>query len=186
MLKPKIRQFIQDKRELLENNQFEELYKLALEELYFSDDIQQLTNTLLIANIDPVNQGQLSSIPPSYLYGGNITEFIVPSHVHTIEETAFYGCLYLRYVDLSEVKNINWGAFERCMSLMHVDLPDGLKTIGDYAFAGTSITSVVIPKSVTLIRSTAFDKKVEYQVYRDSPMAKIAEAENIHPYKFID
>ena len=78
------------------------------------------------------------------------------------------------------------GAFKDCTNLKSIYLMGGTQTIGDYAFSGTGITSVVIPKSATLIRPNAFDSHVEYLVYKDSPMAKIAAAEAIHPYKFID
>lgn len=182
-----IAEFIQKHKQLILDNNFSDLYELAHKELYFSDKIGQLTHILLSSGIDPIKQGQLSSVPADYLYmNDNLTEFIVPSNVTKIENSAFQGCQYLRQVNLTNVQEIEYSAFNRCYSLMHIDLPEGLKTIGDYSFSGTGITNVIIPKSATLIRSNAFDSHVEYLVYKDSPMAKIAAAEAIHPYRFID
>lgn len=182
-----IAEFIQKHKQLILDNKFFELYELAHEELYFSNKISELTHILLSSGIDPIKQGQMFSVPADYLYmDDDITEFIVPLNVTKIENSAFQGCQYLRQVDLTNVQEIEYSAFNRCSSLMRVDLPEGLKTIGDYAFSGTGITSVVIPKGTTLIRPNAFDKHVEYLVYRDSPMAKIAAAEAEHSYKFID
>lgn len=182
-----IKEFIEKHKQLILDNKFFELYELAHKELYFSDKIGELTHILLSSGIDPIKQGQLSSVPADYLYmDDNVTEFIVPSNVIKIENSAFQGCQYLRQVNLNNVQEIEYSAFNRCYSLMRIDLPEGLKTIGDYAFSGTGITSVVIPKSATLIRPNAFDSHVEYLVYKDSPMAKIAAAEGIHSYNFVD
>lgn len=182
-----IAQFIHKHKQLILDNKFFELYELAHKELYFSDRIGELTHILLSSDVDPIKQGQLSSVPAEYLFmNDNVKEFTVPKNVYKIENSAFQGCQYLRQVELNTVQEIEYSAFNRCSSLMHIVLPEGLKTIGDYAFSGTGITSVVIPKSATLIRSNAFDSHVEYLVYKDSPMAKIAAAEAIHPYRFID
>ena len=48
------------------------------------------------------------------------------------------------------------GAFNKQSNLTSVVLPNGLTSIGDRAFAGTSLTQVTIPASVTDIGSEAF------------------------------
>lgn len=142
---------------------------------------------MLSSGIDPIKQGQLFSVPAYYLYGNDtVTEFIVPENVYKIEYSAFQGCQHLKQVSLNNVQEIEYSAFNRCYSLMRIGLPQGLKTLGDYAFIGTGITSVVIPKSATFIHPHAFDKHVEYLVYKDSPMSIIVAAEGIHSYSFVD
>ncbi len=54
------------------------------------------------------------------------------------------------------VTTIGHLAMYDCKNLGSVSLPDGLKTIGSYAFAGTGLTSVKIPEGVTYIGSRAF------------------------------
>lgn len=49
------------------------------------------------------------------------------------------------------------GAFNKQSNLTSVVLPNGLTSIGDRAFAGTSLTQVTIPASVTDIGSEAFN-----------------------------
>ena len=49
------------------------------------------------------------------------------------------------------------GAFDGLENLVSVTLPDTLTTIGNRAFAGTSLTQVTIPASVTDIGSEAFN-----------------------------
>ena len=54
------------------------------------------------------------------------------------------------------VLNVSNGAFEGCSHLNSVFLPDGLLYIGYNAFAGTALTSITIPDTVTTIEYGAF------------------------------
>lgn len=51
----------------------------------------------------------------------------------------------------SSVEEIADNAFKGCASLTFVDMADGVKRIGHYAFAGTSLESLYIPSSVTSV-----------------------------------
>lgn len=55
-----------------------------------------------------------------------------------------------------DVKEIADEAFYNCTNLKSVQLPDGLLTIGSYAFKSTAISSLSIPNSVTKIMQGAF------------------------------
>lgn len=61
------------------------------------------------------------------------------------------------------------GAFNKQSNLTSVVLPNGLTSIGDRAFAGTSLTQVTIPASVTDIGSEAFNdaKKLASVTFND-------------------
>ena len=51
---------------------------------------------------------------------------------------------------------IDTGAFLGCSALAEVTLPDSLKTVGQYSFTGTAMTSITVPDSVTAIGYGAF------------------------------
>lgn len=54
MLTKNLKEFLEKNIELIEENKFDELYKKAENDLYFSQDIGMLTRTLQAANIDPI------------------------------------------------------------------------------------------------------------------------------------
>ena len=56
-----------------------------------------------------------------------------------------------------EAREIVDRCYYQCDSLDAVDLPFDLVAIGDYAFFGSSVTSVVIPSEVTFIGVSAFN-----------------------------
>ena len=55
-----------------------------------------------------------------------------------------------------DTKTIASSAFYECGSISSIMLPDGLWSIGDYAFYGTGLTAITIPDSVTTIGHGAF------------------------------
>lgn len=55
-------------------------------------------------------------------------------------------------------------AFENCKNITKVVLPEGLKTIGYYAFKGVGSNVVVIPVSVTSISATSFEDNGMYRI----------------------
>ena len=83
----------------------------------------------------------------------------IPSSLHTITLTdatripygAFAYATMLTSVDLGEVSVIEARAFEYAMEIQTITLPETLTTIGDFAFAHTSVSSFIIPGSVNEI-----------------------------------
>ena len=70
-----------------------------------------------------------------------------------------------RYRDctaLSEVRlpagltGIDGKTFENCRSLTSIEIPNGVETIGEYAFAGSGLISITLPDSVRKIENYAF------------------------------
>ncbi|WP_417174128.1 leucine-rich repeat protein, partial [Alistipes dispar] len=62
------------------------------------------------------------------------------------------------YTDSSSwpYKNYYYGVFSCCTSLTAIDFPNGLKTIGVYAFANARLPKLVFPASVETIEYAAF------------------------------
>ena len=62
---------------------------------------------------------------------------------------AFDNCSMLTNVAIKGAETIGKNAFLTCSSLSAISLNEGIKTIGDSAFAGTALIELVIPNSVT-------------------------------------
>ena len=72
--------------------------------------------------------------------------------------TTIKNCKNLVGIDLTEAKfeNLPDYAFDGMSRVSSVKLPEGVKTIGSYAFRGTQLLNIDIPSSVTYIGSYAF------------------------------
>lgn len=91
---------------------------------------------------------------------GNYKNFIVTAEIHgnclNISEYAFAECSNLEKVSIvNTVTEIQYRAFYKCGALTSITLPEFTKYIGQYAFAGTAIKEIIIPKNVTSINYQA-------------------------------
>ena len=76
------------------------------------------------------------------------TSGVVP-YTMTIGSYAFSDDEKLVNINLTENVTAIWNnAFSGCKSLVEITLPESLENIGYYAFKGTGITSITIPKNV--------------------------------------
>jgi len=88
----------------------------------------------------------------------NLKEVVLPKFDGVIESGAFSGCTKLNsFVAGGHVFSVGSKAFYNCYSLKSLDLP-GLKTIKDYAFSGSGLTSFTFEDSVTTIEQFAFSR----------------------------
>ncbi len=148
-----------------------------------------------------------------------LTSITIPDSVTSIEEGVFYGCTSLtsfsgRYASedgrcliidgvlnsvaqagLTEytipdgVTSIGVYAFYGCTSLKSVTIPDSVTTIGDSAFENcTSLTSVTIPDRVTTISDLAFYRCTSLKSVHCKPTTppKVGHYSNSHSYVFDD
>ena len=87
----------------------------------------------------------------------SLSKLSIPYSVHTIDSYAFYNCSSLRSVSMpSRLKKLGRNVFTNCVSLTSLSLPDSLETIDQKAFAGSSLTEIVIPAKVTKLPTGAF------------------------------
>lgn len=137
----KLKDFIIDNKDLLNENKFYEFYDKAYDYFYNRSDslhisgrwIGQLSSILLKAGIDPLHY--LDHIPESFLYDSDITSFKIPNHIINIEPYAFTGCKKLTNIELSQgLKYIQTGAFENCSSLTKIILPASISFVAPGAF----------------------------------------------------
>lgn len=88
----------------------------------------------------------------------SFTKLTIPEGYTDIVENAFYGNTSLVVVNFpSTLKAIDANAFLDASSLTVVWFAEGLETIGINAFSGTNLPFVILPASLKLIESGAFD-----------------------------
>lgn len=135
-------------------NSLKDVYANAF---YYCDNLKELT----------LNDG-LDSIGSEAFLGTKISSVTIPSSVTRLSwdifnkdcKIALYGFekinrnitgVFQNQKSITipnSVKEIEEGAFRNFKELKEVKLNEGLKSIGNYAFLGTSISSVVLPKNI--------------------------------------
>ena len=84
-------------------------------------------------------------------------EITIPSSVTNINESAFYNYQFstIRFSNNSNLKTIGNYAFN-LSKITSITLPSTVTEIGEYAFENSSLKSIIIPSSVTKIGQYAF------------------------------
>lgn len=147
-----LRNFIETHEQDINNHNWNNVYDDILD-----DDLTgEFTSCLLDIGIDPAKEMQV--LPRSYLYGSQITDYVVPKNIEIIESGAFWNCAKLKNIvfkgDLKSVKN---SAFNYCFQLENVIFQGNVGVIGAYSFdACKNLTEVKFYKSLQEIRHFAF------------------------------
>ena len=89
---------------------------------------------------------------------GKFVSITVPEGVTELPDGVFSGAEVLNDVTLpSTLKTIKSSAFYECKSLKQITLPNSVKSIGGSAFAGSGITGLILPNSLTKLDEYAFE-----------------------------
>ena len=146
-----IKTFIEENIELINSNQFEELYKKIS-----SNYISELSDIFIKSGIDFLSF--MKKIPENCFRNLNITNIIIPDSVTSIGDNAFSDCTSLKSITLPDsLTSISNWTFSDCTSLKSITIPEGVTSIGGGAFYGCSnLTSIRIPNSLKTIEICAF------------------------------
>lgn len=103
----------------------------------------------------------------NYAFAGlkNLKSVEINAELKRLGDGAFYGCTALNDIEgIEGVRIIGNECFRGCSALSTIGIPSGCTSVGSYAFAGTAIKSISVPKSVTNIGEGAFSgcKKLSY------------------------
>lgn len=144
-----LKKFIEDNINLIEQNEWKEIYHKRFPEGF--------TETLLDCGINPLDQG-LNFIPNNFLYNSNIEEFTIPNNITSIGKQAFAGCSNLINIKIpNSVKIIGDYAFSCCYQLASIEIPNKVTSIGHSAFEYChSLTNIVIGNGVKSIQNWVF------------------------------
>lgn len=151
-------EFIEKYINLIDANQFEELYARAWRELTYTTAIGQLTQMFVVAGINPLEY--MTSIPVSYYdtYEGP-TPPPIPQTIEEIKAAAFFDSNIKEIVVPGSVKHIHGGAFDYALELETVTFEYGVTYIPTQCFIDCPELQVVtLPITLEYIDHHAFNR----------------------------
>lgn len=147
----------------IDNNAFH--YNYYLTDLIIPDSVTEIGEEafMMMDKLTSVTFGKgIKEIPEGAFYECSaLTEVEIPSYIETIGAEAFFGCPLTQVTFHEGLKTIGQNAFAAYESgsgkLTSVVFPDSLETIGGSAFAGQSkLKSITFGKSITNLGGNAF------------------------------
>ena len=176
----KIKKFIEENREDINENNFSELYRDLLAKDVTTEEYASFTKLLLAAGIDPLLY--MEKVPDCYLYASDIREIYIPDSIKEIGRNAFDYCRDLKKVTWSPnlekigneafidsgivearlpsgVYSLGRHVFSGCKDLREIALPSHMYKVPDAAFFGcSSLESIEIPSNIREIGFIAFHR----------------------------
>ena len=115
-----------------------------------------------------IPQGVTSIGDNAFRYCNSLTTISIPKGITSIGESAFSGCTSLTSIEV-DTDNLNYMSINGALfnkegtiliacpgGLTTLSIPQGVTSIGDYAFIGGGVTNISIPQEVTSIGNWAF------------------------------
>ena len=117
----------------------------------------------------------------SYAFAkSRVTTMTLPDAITSVGQQAFWNCPNLTALKIGTgVTSIPKNFASSCSKLSNLTIGPNVTTIGEYAFASTAITMVIIPDKVTTIGTKAFNacSKLKVAYLPISLMGKITESD---------
>lgn len=144
--------FVRENRDLINNNNFYEVYL----NLDYSENISLFSQLLLEAGINPLLH--LNEVIDYFLYKSDIVDFEIPNNIQWIDVYAFSYCTKLKSITMyNSVKNIQSYAFEHCNNLEKIIFSDNITDIYYRGFIDCwKLDNLVFPKKLKNIDEEAF------------------------------
>ena len=151
-----LKQFINDNKELIDNNKFQTLYRKLNNniQLYSHKDVGMFTTILYNVGINPLRN--MEYIPSYFLSFTDIKDFKIPKNIVFTYPSAFYHS-NLEYIDLSIIDKLGRDAFEGCGKLKEVTIPKSIYYIGEGCFSFcTSLEKIIFNTELDFIPPSCF------------------------------
>ena len=189
---PELKQFIKDNINLIDRDQYYELYCNLNNTFKYeaTSRTKELTEFLIDCNVNPLEY--MPSVPQAYLCRSDLLDHIViPENIDLVGRAAFMdsGLKSVSFSDRSKCTHIIAYAFQSCCDLETVILPLCCTHIGTSAFRDCYyLQNVVIPtRDKIAFSNDAFEYSdmVVIQCYPGTPVEEYCIQNGIK-YKFIE
>jgi len=149
-------------------------------EVSYSGDKQFCPKEIIIPTT-VVHNGVIYTVSVISTYGfselSNLRSVTIPNTIEEIYHFAFNKCKSLQTVKMGDsIKSIGDSAFDSCENIKSISIPDSVESIGAWAFSGTGLRELTIPKSVRFIGEGAFAYCKKLRHYKvENPNCKIEQ-----------
>ncbi len=132
----------------------------SLEEFVFSESVKKISDCMFYdcTALSSVTAPGATEIGEGAFYNcSNLETVQFSEELHTVGPSAFYMCQKLKDIGVSgeKITNLGSGAFANT-SLENFTLSEEITEIPRICFAGTAITSIILPENLKVIGSGAF------------------------------
>lgn len=146
--------FIEDHIELIDHNEFEKLYDIAVQK-FTPRYLCQVAEILLAADIDPTTG--MDYLPENFLRNSQLTEYTIPSHIRLIKNKAFSHTQFESITIPSNVTEVEEYVLFNCSKLKKVVIEEGLKIIPSGMFSYCNkLERIYLPRSIKQLSFDAF------------------------------
>ena len=133
----------------------------ALTEINIPEGVTVLPNELFMGCTSLTHitlPESLTAISSDAFSKSGIADIVIPAHVTSIGQNAFYQCNGLAHIEIpGSVTKIGSSAFQYCANLESVTFSEGLTEIEHYAFGNcVGLTQITLPEGLRRIGSSAF------------------------------